>query len=149
MHNILALAMLLALAGLTACAAPEEPVRRVELSGRVVAPEGVSGPVQVRVYHAWALTGELRHPLEFITEFPVTGEQFQQSFDYPLATGEGLAVYAWMDVDGDGVLCTPGDRRDLSGLTARESLSDGPVTVDVTLTDACRGPEWFYPPAPG
>lgn len=133
---------------LAACSEPAPPVRQLEVSGRVLSPPGASGPVSVSVYHAWALTGELRHPLEFIADIPVTDGQFAATVDYPLDMGTGLAVYAWQDLDGDGVLCTPTVRDDLAGLSVLETLPDGPVNLDVSLTAACRGPDFFYPPAP-
>ena len=51
------------------CAEPERPVRSMEITGRVIAPPGLRGPVEVRLYHAWSLQGELRHPLQWKEQF--------------------------------------------------------------------------------
>ncbi len=130
---------------LLACSEDAPRLQPVELQGRILVPEGLEGQLEVRLYHAWSLTGELRHPLEFITAFQPQGPEFTHRFDYPLDGGAGLVVYAWMDVDGDGVLCTPAERRDLAGLVAVAELGDGRLQLAVPLSDACRGPEWFFP----
>ncbi len=121
----------------------------MEITGRVIAPPGLQGPVEVRLYHAWSLQGELRHPLQWIDTFEAkAGETFTHSFDYPLDLGEGLVVWAWMDTDGDGVHCTPSVREDPSGLTEVKDADSASVEVEVTLTEPCRGADWFYPPRP-
>ena len=133
---------------LAGCADPAPETRRVELTGTVIAPEGVEGPVEVRLFYTWSLEGDLRHPLQLIEFFPAeAGVPFTHSFDYRPDIGEGLAVFAWMDTDGDGVHCTPTVREDWSGL-AEASGDSGQVEVTVTLTDRCRAPGWFYPPEP-
>jgi len=68
-------------------------------------------------------------------------------FDYPVETGEGLLVYAWIDLDGDDVHCTPEIRTDRAGLTVVQDFPASDVTADVMLDVPCAGPEWFYPPA--
>jgi hypothetical protein len=140
-----ALACALFIAG---CAEPAPEIRKVELTATVVAPPGVEGPVEVRVFHAWSLEGELRHPLQLIEIFPAEANKaFTRTIDYDVDMGEGLAVYGWIDTDGDGAHCTPTVRDELSGLAVVE---DGPaeqVELTVTLTEPCRAPGWFYPPA--
>lgn len=132
---------------LLGCGQDAPRLQPLELSGRILVPEGLEGRLEMRLYHAWALEGELRHPLEFIEAFQPPAAEFSHRFDYPLDGGEGLVAYAWLDVDGDGVLCTPTDRRDLAGLVAVEELGGGRLQLDIPLTDACRGPEWFFPRA--
>jgi hypothetical protein len=142
------LALLLAAIGLAGCGESPPETRRVELTGRVIAPEGVTGPVEVRLFHAWSLEGALRHPLQLIEFFPAeAGVPFTHSFDYRPDIGEGLVVFAWIDTDGDGVHCTPTAREDMSGL-AEASGDAGQVEVTVVLTDYCRAPGWFFPPKP-
>ena len=142
---------LAALAGallLTACAEAPIETRTIELTTNVEAPPGVEGPVEIRVFHAWSLEGELRHPLHLIEIFPAeTGDSFTQSFEYPIDEGEGLAVWAFIDTDGDGIHCSPSVRNDLSGLTVDEGAVGDQVEVTVNLTDPCRAPGWFYPQA--
>lgn len=133
---------------LTACAETPIETRTIELTTNVNAPAGVEGPIEIRVFHTWSLEGELRHPMHLIEIFPAeTGNSFTRSFEYPLGEGEGLAVFAWVDTDGDGAHCTPDVRNDLSGLTVNEGNLPDKVEVTVDLTEPCRAPGWFYPPA--
>lgn len=121
----------------------------VALTGNVITPDGVpaDATVYVSLYHAWALEGELRHPVEFIEGFEASAGEFAHDFDYPVDAGEGLLVYAWIDSDADGVLCTPTVRIDRAGLTEVQDFVPGDVTADVELVVPCAGPDWFYPPA--
>ena len=102
--------------------------------------------VYVSLYHAWALDGDLRHPVEFIEGFEASAGDYEHGFDYPIDLGEGLLVYAWIDADEDGVLCTPARRIDRAGLTEVANFVPGQVRADVELIAPCAGPEWFYPP---
>ena len=135
----------------TACGAPPpEPTRAVELTGdiRIPAVAASAGKVYVGLYHAWSLQGELRHPLQLIETFEAAPGAFTHRFNYPVAGGEGLVVYAWVDLDGDTVLCTPTGRADLAGLAEVKKFPADKVSVDLDLTEPCRGPDWFYPKAP-
>jgi len=127
---------------------PERRVERIRLSGTITLPDGVEGDgtVYVSLYHAWALEGDLRHPVEFIEGFEATNGAYAHDFDYPVDAGEGLLVYAWLDADGDAILCTPTMRIDRAGLTEVQDFVPGDVTADVVLIAPCAGPDWFYPP---
>ncbi len=131
--------------------APPAPARMIELSGALRLPAGVTpaGKVYVTLFHAWSLQGNLRHPLEPIETFEAAPGAFTHRFSYPEGVGEGLVVYAWADVDGDGVQCTPSLRTDPSGLTEVAGFAADSIQVIVDLTELCRGANWFYPPAPG
>lgn len=135
---------------LSACGGEPAPVKTmpVDLHGELRVPPGADGPVHVAIYHAWFGRGELRHPLELIGTFTATAGSYRHTFAYPLGEGEGLVVYAWVDLDGDGVLCTPVYRMDLAGLAEAKAFPAESVAVDVDMTAPCRGPDWFYPPAP-
>jgi hypothetical protein len=149
-NNTYLRSVLLSLIGmmlLTACAEAPVETRTVELTANIVTPPGVEGPIEVRVFHAWSLEGDLRHPLQLIEIFEAdTGRNFTRTFEYP-SEGEGLAVWAYVDTDGDGVHCTPDVRNDLSGLSVDEGAVPDQVEVTVNLTEPCRAPGWFYPPA--
>ena len=119
----------------------------VDLHGELRVPPGADGPVHVALYHAWAGHGELHHPLQFIEAFTATPGAYRHAFQYPADEGEGLVVYAWVDLDGDGVLCTPSYRLDLSGLAEAKSFPGDSPQVDVEMNAPCRGPDWFFPPA--
>lgn len=141
-------ALVTAIFMLAGCSEPEPNLRPMTVTGTVSAPEGVSGPVEIWLYHEWSLEGDLRHPLQFIDTFKGELGPYEHSFDYPLDIGEGLAVYAWVDTDGDGVNCTPEVRNDLAGLTVAEDAQQDRVEVDVMVGEPCRGPDFFYPPVP-
>jgi hypothetical protein len=138
------LATMLVLAG---CGEPEAPSTPVKISGSIVAPPGAetTGKVFVSLYHAWALEGDLRHAVQFIESFEATIGPFSHEFSYPLERGEGLLIYAWLDIDGDGVLCTPDVRVDIAGLTEVTSYPAEEVSADIQLVAPCAGPDWFYP----
>ena len=127
--------------------APPAPTRAVEIAGEIRVPDTAApgSRVYVNLYHAWSLQGELRHPLQLIESFETAPGAFTHRFAYPPAGGEGLIVYAWVDLDGDAVLCTPGERRDLAGLTEVTGFPADKVNVTLDLTEPCRGPDWFYP----
>ena len=127
---------------------PEGEWVDVSLSGQVSAADGEvpEGKIHFRVYHLESLEGDLRHPLEEIVDFESDSTSFSHSFSYPLHMGEGLAVHAWVDTDGDGVLCTPTEREDPSGLGWTEDTPAGDVQLDVVISDKCRAANFFYPP---
>jgi hypothetical protein len=127
---------------------PPAPQRLVELTGEIRLPPeaGTGGRVYVSLFQAWSLEGELRHPLQLIESFEAAPGAFSHKFEYPENKGEGLIVFAWVDLDGDGVHCTMSSRRDLSGLSEVTTFPADQVSVTVTLTEPCRGPDWFFPP---
>ncbi|MFW2404746.1 MAG: hypothetical protein ACN4GT_08260 [Gammaproteobacteria bacterium] len=145
----LGLAALAAMGLLTACGGDPDPgMKRIEVTTTVVPPPGVEGPVEVRLFQLWSLEGMMRHPLQLLDIVPAEANKaFTHTIDYPANFGEGLAVFAWIDTDDDGIHCTPTVRDDMSGLATVESVDSGKAEVIVTLTDACRAPGWFYPPA--
>lgn len=70
------------------------------------------------------------------------------SFDllYPLDEGSGLSVYAWFDLDGDGLLCAPGAAPEPAGLVEVDGFPVHRVAVTVTPDTDCVGPEvWGFP----
>ena len=143
-----AVAVLIVLACTTACGpGPPDPKRSVELTGEIrLPPEArADSKVYVSLFHAWALHAELRHPLQLIESFVTQPGAFTHKFEYPEKDGEGLIVFAWADLDGDGIDCTMTSRRDLSGLSGVAGFPADRVKVTVDLTEPCRGPDWFYP----
>jgi hypothetical protein len=134
---------------LPACAEAPRPTRSILIEGEIRVPPGASGAVTVSLYHAWALQGELRHPLQAIGQFEAAPGAFTHRFDYPETEGEGLVVWAWIDLDGDGVLCTPERRVDLAGLAEVHDFPADRVSVTLDLAEPCRGPDWFYPRGAG
>lgn len=154
MKGLVRCALLLLLSsglGLAGCGSkPPEPTRRVTVTGEILLPPtmGRGGKVYVRLFQTWSLHGELRHPLQLLESFAAAPGTFTHTFDYPESQGEGLTVFAWVDTDGDGMQCTMTSRKDLSGLSTVQGFPANSVTVVVSLTEPCRAPNWFYPPAP-
>jgi hypothetical protein len=141
-------ALVLVLAGLAACGGPPPSSRAVAVSGDIRLPPGeaaVRGKVYVSFYQAWSLQGELRHPLQLIETVEAGPGAFNHVLQYPQDGGEGLVVYAWADLDGDGVLCTPSYRLDPAGLTVVPEFPADRVSVTIALGENCRGPDWFFP----
>ena len=107
------------------------------------------GTVHLYTYNAYRGEGALRHPLGFIEEkltFDYGDGQINHSFDYVPGSGEGFIVYAFLDVNGDGALCTPTERDEFSGLTVLDDEPAGDLTVSIELVSPCAGPERFFPP---
>ena len=136
---------------LNACSGgiPEAELVPVTVSGTVGMAAGPlpAGKLHFRIYVLESLEGDLQHPLEEVVDFESDTPEFTHSFDYPAHMGEGLALHAWLDTDGDGIFCTPAARLDPSGLGYTQDSPAGDVTLNVTLTTNCRAANWFYPPA--
>jgi len=106
------------------------------------------GTLHVYTYNAWRGRGDLRHPLapiEEYLEFEFDGGVIEHQFDYIKNSGAGFAVYAWLDTDGDGALCTPTKRDEFSGLTVLPEFADELIEVSVELSSPCAGPDRFFP----
>ena len=132
---------------MTGCGEVEPPTMPVSISGSIEAPAGIAvdGKVFVSLYHAWSLEGDLRHAVEFIESFETKIGPYSHEFEYPLDDGDGLLIYAWLDVDGDGILCTPDVRVDVAGLTEVTGYPAATVSADIQLAAPCAGPDWFFP----
>ena len=146
--RVLKFAGAVAIVTLTACGGePKGEWVDVRLSGEVRNPDGPvpEGKIHFRVYHLQSLEGNLRHPLQEIVDFESDSPSFSHNFSYPLHMGEGLAVHAWVDTDGDGIFCTPTERQDPGGLGWTEATPDGDVQLDVVLSENCRAANYFYP----
>lgn len=117
---------------LIACASSTETLRAVHLEVPV---EG-----HVEVHAAWAGEGALRHPLKLLAQLegPVDEEILLPEID------EDLVIYAWEDLDGDGVHCALGVDDELAG--AVEVPFDFDVLAEPVLDTPCVGPERLYPP---
>jgi len=141
--------MMLPLIFLAGCSEPPPAVKTVTLSGTIASGAGIppNGTVRVQLFHAWALEGILRHPLEEIESFETRVGEFSHEFAYPLDAGEGLVVHAWLDTDGDGVFCTPTRRDEVAGFAEVEDFPADAVSVEITLDQPCAAPNWFFPAA--
>jgi hypothetical protein len=150
-NNFIRIIPVAALTGLllSACSnAPEEAFTTVTLNGslRMVAGPVPAGTIHFRLYNLESGEGQLQHPLEEIEDFESDTANFTHTFEYPLHKGEGLAVHAWLDSDGDGIFCTPEKRTDPSGMSWVGDTPEGSIEMSITLSDNCRAANWFYPP---
>ena len=119
----------------------------LRVSGTVVLPQGAAGDINLIAFQVHSLTGELSHPLQRIEQWQSPTTAFAHDIQYPITQGEGIAVFAWLDVDGDGVHCTPEFRDEPAGLAVADTI-DGNINFTVELTTNCVGADWFYPAAP-
>lgn len=144
-----ACATVLAATLVAACSETPPETRSLKINGTLQMPAGTapSGELHVMAYHAWTGSGELRHPLLFMGEFSTSPADFSGNIEYPAGAGEGLVIYAWMDADGDGVLCTPQNDTELSGLTEVAAFPADEVSVELSLSENCKAPNWFFPAA--
>lgn len=136
------------LGGLVACNVTTE-LYEVTLEGSIQndGSPSVPGAVTVALFHASSGEGDLAHPLELIERFELDGPgDFSHVFLYPLEVGEGLVVYAWQDLDGDGILCAPGQTLEVAGLVEVNPFPAHSVLISLSLGSPCAGPESLYPP---
>lgn len=130
---------------LTGCINAETHLYEVVLDGMVgVAPGAESAGVVHLEFHV-AQTfgrGELAHPLgEFDTRtLPGVGP-VRETLLYPRDDGSGLVVYGFLDVDGDGTLCAPGQTSEPAGLVQVDGFPAHSVSFSLVLDDVCSGPE--------
>ena len=134
---------------LPACSdTPAEKFKTITLNGEVRMSAGPVAPgvLHFRLYNLESLSGELQHPLQEIEDFQSESPVFTHTFEYPVHMGEGLAIHAWLDTDGDGIFCTPTQKLDPSGLAYVETTPEGEINMTITLADNCRAANFFYPP---
>ena len=133
------------------CAGEVPETTPVMLNVTIEAPNVLdpSGTVHLYTYNAYRGEGELRHPLGAIEEklqYDFGDGTISHSFDYVPGSGDGFAVYAFLDTNEDGALCTPTERDEFSGFTVMDDEPVGTVDVVIELNSACAGSERFFPP---
>jgi len=141
--------VLISLLVLTACTdKPEDTFKQITINGNVTLANGspAEGTIYFRAFYLWSLDGEFRHTLAEIVDFESNTPNYQQKIDYNLTTGEGIAVLAWLDTDGDKIFCTPTYREDPAGLAWKEGDPAEEVELNIVLTDNCQAETFFYPP---
>lgn len=143
-------AIVLLLASQGACINEDIRLYELELRGRVTVADGLpaSGELQLELHHAEGGTGRFAHPLGMFAEFAdvgAPGETLAVDTRVPLDEGSGLVVYAWLDVDGDGILCAPGVSDEPAGLVELADFPAHTLDFSLSLTTPCVGPEALYP----
>ena len=143
-----AFAGLLLACALASCINDDLYLYEVELEGSVAAPDPLpAGELHVEVHHATS-TGPISHPLGVIDEFVVDqpSASFERTVLVPREAGEGLVVYAWLDLDGDGELCALGGSADEpAGLLELDAFPEHALSFALELDASCLGPERLYP----
>jgi hypothetical protein len=131
---------------LSACINDDLVLDEIELRGSIVVEPDMSdmgGTIHLEFHHAFSGSGELEHPLGLIerSELEPGARELDHTLLVPRDEGEGLVVYAWLDRDGDGILCgLEGDAAEPAGAI---TLDYPPYTLEfeLTLDQPCAGPE--------
>jgi len=120
----------------------------VELSGTITTADPAldgQGEVHLELHHERVGLGEFEHPFGLIESWTLaTGErEFTGTGLVPTDNGAvGLVVYAWLDLDGDGVLCSvDGDRSEPAGFVVLDGYPAHSLEFVLTLSEPCKGPE--------
>ncbi len=102
----------------------------------------LDGPVYAELAYATWGTGELETPYQPIVEIELDGPgSFEQTLELDLSLGDGVALYAWQDLDGDGEHCAPGSDDEPAGLVVAEDWPSHELELIVELDTPCAGPE--------
>jgi hypothetical protein len=121
----------------------------LDLSGEVVAdPPAVEadGPIQLELHFASQGEGALAHPLGRFAEVTLDAPgPFSARVDVPVDDGEGVVLYGFWDLDGDGVLCALGAPEEPAGLVEVEGFPVHTATVTLTLDQPCAAPDALFP----
>ncbi len=131
------------------CSDPEIIKERKTISGQITVPQSIEwqSTINIMLFHAISGIGFQEHPLYEIETFQSDQLAFEHTFDYDPKGNQGLLVYAWIDLDGDDILCTPDSRNDLAGASVNEEFPETNKPFLVKINTPCAGPDWFYPAA--
>jgi hypothetical protein len=139
--------LVLAMAGLMGgCINEDRRLFEVELRGEVVVVGGMDGAVHLELHHAQTGSGELATPLGRIDETIIDepGAAVWTTL-VPLGEGEGLVLYGWLDVDGDGLLCAAGtDIEEPAGVVMLAGVEHS-LEFSLELGTGCAGASALYP----
>jgi len=132
---------------IVSCSDPEVSLEKITISGDISIAETIemNQPINLTIFHAISGIGFQEHPLYEIESFTSDQLTFQHTFDYDAKGNRGLLVYAWIDLDGDGINCTPVSRTDLAGVAINEEFPKTNEVFQVRIKTPCVGPDWFYP----
>ena len=145
MHFICLLSLVLLI---NACSESEPEGEEITISGQIITSEDVQGKTfNLSVFHAQSGIGFQQHPLYEIESFTSQSLNFNHTFIYNSSGNSGLVVYAWLDIDQDGIMCTPQSRDDIAGIDLNEDFPNSNQSFMIELTQQCVGPDWFYPAA--
>ncbi len=116
----------------------------IDVHGEVLSDQ--QGPVYAELAWAWWVEGVLATPYQPVVEIALDGPGgFDHTLELPVGEGEGLVLYAWQDLDGDGALCAPGVTDEPAGLVEAPEFPVYELTLTVEPNDPCAGPESLFP----
>jgi hypothetical protein len=134
------------------CINQDVELYEVRVRGSVSAPSITDprGTVYLEYHHQQtAGRGALTYPLGLIDRGVAKGPglpaELDQTLLYPTQVGQGLVIYGWLDLDGDGILCAPGQTKEPAGLTVASGFPAHELTISLPLSQPCLGPERLYP----
>jgi hypothetical protein len=124
----------------------------VELEGTVVSVDpqldGL-GEVHLELHHERVGQGMFERPLGLVDAWtlPIGEREFAATSLVSQDDGAaGLVVYGWLDLDGDGVLCSiDGDRSEPAGIVNLDEYPSHAIRFTLELSEPCKGPEALFP----
>lgn len=128
---------------LPGCINDDVVLDEIELRGSITIDPDPGGTLHLEIHHAVSGSGELEHPLGLIESLAL--EPGARELDHvvlvPRDEGEGLVVYAWLDRDGDGILCgLDGDLEEPAGAVVLD-YPPYAIEFELVLDQLCAGPE--------
>ncbi|MEZ4450478.1 MAG: hypothetical protein R3B09_13445 [Nannocystaceae bacterium] len=145
MRRVLSALAALAIGG---CVNQDLHLYEVRVHGSITAPSlpDAEGELHVVFHRARAGEGATSHPLGPFDASVLDGPgPLDETILVPTDDGEGLVIYAWLDLDGDGALCAPGGAVEPAGLIEVDKFPRHDVAIDLELGSNCAGPEALYP----
>ena len=126
------------------CVNDEIFFHRVEVTGSLLSGT-TDAPVWISAHHAWFGTGDLRIPVkQFDSQSLEDASDFTWSIDVPVVEdAEGLVLYAWQDLDGDGEFCGLSGTEEYSGFYEVEYPTFAAV-VEIPIQNPCAAPEILW-----
>lgn len=133
-----------------ACVNDDLTLYEFTLRGTVTVAAGLpaAGALHLELHHAESGAGRFAHPLGEFAAFPDVGSpgaELSVTARAPVDEGQGLVVYAWLDVDGDGILCALGVDDEPAGLVELAGFPAHNIRFTLELAEPCSGPEALYP----
>lgn len=132
------------------CINRDVTLHELALAGEIGVAAGLpaAGQLQIELHHAETGTGMFVRPLGLFADFTdagAPGSALDLEALVPIDAGTGLVLYAWLDVDGDGVLCAPGVDDEPAGLARIDGFPAHALEFSLVLDTPCVGPEALYP----
>ena len=126
------------------CINDELLFQRVELTGEIIS-ETSDAPVYLSAHYAWFGEDVLRIPAKKFDSIELsTAGEFSWTLDVPLLEeAEGLALYAWQDLDGDGDFCGLEGTEEFSAI-APVDFPTFSAFVELSLSHSCSGSESLW-----